>query len=481
MMWRALALALSACLIFVSSAQADYIRLMILGHPHWIEGRARVLPGRMVSIDLPDLKRKLILKLNATGETAYVDEIIKAPSRKQLYNRKLKAARKGTLDDCFELALWVAQRGLTKQHFEEVLAVMEEKAPDDERVQKLKAFWQKVKQPLPEKPGQREHIIEVVGSGMEFITSDHYLLAHDPPGKERAQIRLELMEQVYESFYLWFYLKGRELDFPDQKLMVTLYGDYDNYMLMVNRTDPELRMAAGFWSSFHNVAVYYAQDTTEFRKELRKLLREQEKEIEEAKRQRAPGTGELIRRHNSLKLLLDIIFEGDEIEVVTHEGCHQLAGNSGLLPPQVSTPIWVHEGLAAFFETPGDAAWAGIGAVNERRIETYRALKKLKDICTLEFITSDRIFTRAATVAAKDAAYGPSWALTHFLMNKKFDKFMEYYDALSRLPADMPLPEELLLKVFKEVFGKDLSKLEQEWHFYMSGLKTLREELEEAG
>ena len=285
------------------------------------------------------------------------------------------------------------------------------------------------------------------------------------------------MERVYESFYLWFYLKGRELDFPDQKLMVTLYGDHENYMLMVNRTDPELRMAAGFWSRLHNVAVYYAQDTTDLGKRLRKLLREQQKEIEDARRKRV-AVGDLIRLHSTLEMLIDTLFEGEEIEVVTHEGCHQLAGNSGLLPPQVSTPIWVHEGLAAFFEAPGDAAWAGIGAVNERRIGTYRALKQLKDVCNLEFIATDRIFTRAANVAAKDAAYGPSWALTHFMMNERFDQFMEYYDALSRLPADMPLPEELLLKVFKQVFGEDLSKLEQEWHFYMSNLKTLREQLE---
>ena len=471
------ALLLSVGIVADPPAQADYIEIRLGSSSFWIEGTHRVLPGRIVSVRHAGLKEQLYLKLRDPSETVYVDRIVKAPLTSVVLNKKLREAESATLDECFDIALWIAARGQTK-HFPRLLEIMQTKSPDDPRVQKLAQFWQRIKQPLPEKPGQREHIAKVVGSGMNYKTSDHYLLAFDPPGEKLADKRLQLMERVYESFYLWFYLKGRELHPPDKKLMVVLYGDFDNFMLMVRRTDPELVHAAGFWSRVTNVAVYYAQDTSEFGKEVRKILKELRSRADEIKRLRQMGHGDFIRFVNTIELLADISFEGQEIEVVTHEGCHQLAGNSGLLPRQVAAPIWVHEGLASFFESPQDASWAGIGSVNERRITSYRRLKDDAEHCNLEFIASDKIFTRAANVATKDLAYGPAWALTHFLANEKFEKFMEYYDALSRLPADMPIPEDKLLAVFKSVFGNDLSNLEQEWHFYMSGLKTLEEELE---
>lgn len=460
-----------------TQSRADYIEIRLGAHSLWIEGTHRVLPGRIVSIRHSGLKEQLYLKLRDPAEAVYVDRIVKAPLTSVELNRKLREAEEGTLDECLDVALWVAQRGLT-EHFPRLLEIMKSKSSDDPRVARLAEFWERLKQPLPEKPGQRDHIVDMVGGGLDFVTSPHYLMAVDPPGKEIADERLKLMETVYESFYLWFFLKGRELKLPDQKLMVVLYGDHDNYMLMVRRTDPELRHAAGFYHRITNVAVYFAQDTSEFGKELRRVLSEMEKEVAEIQRLRQRGQGDFIRFYNTVKLLVDVVFMGQEVEVVTHEGCHQLAANSGLLPRQVAIPIWVNEGLAAFFESPQDASWSGIGAVNERRITTYRALKDDQEHCNLEFITSDKIFTRAANVATKDAAYGPSWALTHFLMTEHFDKLMEYYDTLSRLPADMPVPEQKLFEVFKAVFGEDLTNLEQEWHFYMSKLKTLEEQLE---
>jgi hypothetical protein len=79
---------------------------------------------------------------------------------------------------------------------------------------------------------------------------------------------------------------------------------------------------------------------------------------------------------DTLALLVQIDRENNDISVVTHEAAHQLAGNTGLLPRDIMIPTWAHEGLATYFEAPKDAAWSGIGAVNEERLDMYRQLER---------------------------------------------------------------------------------------------------------
>jgi hypothetical protein len=460
--------------------RADYIKIQVGDRETWLEGTVNVLAGGTYAIRLEQADRPLTLKHISRGEVAGVVDVRKAPTRSQLLTRRLAEAQKRTIDDCFQVALWITERGFVDR-LPELLKIAEAKAPQDERLRKLKEFYERVRQPIPEAPEQRKYMESIMGPGFEYKTSDHYLLAHDSPGAALAQRRLELLENVYQTFYVWFYLKGRELRFPKEKLMVVLYGAHENFKVLVDRTDPELIHAAGFFHRLNNLAVFWAQDTSEFGQAVRKIQRDLQKQAEEAKKRRDAGAGEIVRLVQVVNLLQDVSFESEEVEVVSHEGLHQLAGNSGLLPRRIFSPHWVNEGLAAFFETPKDATWAGIGAVNERRINSYRLLRdRYREVCKLDFVASDRIFTHAANVAAMDAAYGPSWALTHFMLNKKFDQFMKYYEALSRLPVDMPIPEDQLLSVFQKVFGGDLSGLEQEWHFYMRELKTEQEALEES-
>lgn len=79
------------------------------------------------------------------------------------------------------------------------------------------------------------------------------------------------------------------------------------------------------------------------------------------------------------------------------------------------------------------------------------------------------------------AAYGQAWAMTHFLMDKHFDKLMLYYQKVSELPKEWSTdtPDQLLAE-FKTVFG-DLNALDIEWRRYMRQLKTDVERLEEEG
>jgi hypothetical protein len=139
----------------------------------------------------------------------------------------------------------------------------------------------------------------------------------------------------------------------------------------------------------------------------------------------------------------------------------------------VRVPSWVHEGLATYFECPADATWSGIGAVNEERLEWYKALAaNQRDRSNIDFIVSDEIFDLAGSHASTLHAYGQAWALTHFMLERHFDKIFAYYKALGELPRDLPLNPDFLKQLFNRVFGENRKELDQEWRLYMDSLKT---------
>src|SRR5690606_516762 len=136
-------------------------------------------------------------------------------------------------------------------------------------------------------------------------------------------------------------------------------------------------------------------------------------------------------------------------------------------------PSWIHEGLATYFESPKNATWSGIGAVNSQRMEWYRALEKDREHSNIEFIVGDKIFKFAGSHGSILHGYGQAWALTHFLMDRHFAKLIEFYRKLSLMPRDIVLSPELVNSVFDSVFDPtDRKNLDMEWRQYMSRLKT---------
>ncbi|HQU45121.1 MAG TPA: DUF1570 domain-containing protein, partial [Pirellulales bacterium] len=192
---------------------------------------------------------------------------------------------------------------------------------------------------------------------------------------------------------------------------------------------------------------------------------------------KARGAKNIVRLANTIELLIDIDQESQDIEVVSHEATHQMASNTGLFPHQVRVPKWVHEGLAAYFESPNDGAWSGIGAVNELRLKYYRALEPDREHSNLNFIVGDQIFDYARSLGAMLHGYGQAWALTHFLVEKHFDDLMRFYKALGELPPDIDFTPDVLNPLFDRAFGADRGGLDQEWRSYMRSLKTDVEEV----
>ena len=108
---------------------------------------------------------------------------------------------------------------------------------------------------------------------------------------------------------------------------------------------------------------------------------------------------------------------------------------------------------------------------NEDRLDWYKQLERDPIHSSIEFVVTDRIFTQARATEGQLHGYGQAWALTHFLMERHFDKLMNWYILVGQRRQRERLTPEQLLSSFRFVFG-DLRLLEQEWRLYMRGLQT---------
>lgn len=441
------------------------------------QGSASVLAGGAVAYRHPKFGR-LIFGLKDV-------KIYKGPTTQELFTRQLgKATTNNSAPEALAAAKWALHHGLLPQ-FHEAVDKAREIDPQNADAQRLAELRVKMDVDLGDSSEQERELREQIRNrGMKIKTSKHFIMLHDTPDapgknrkKSRSDERLELLETVYESFILKFYAQGSELDIPKERLKVVLFNDHQDYLDYATSESPELASASGFWNSKTNISVFYDHGTTEMFQVLQKLAQEFNDVKEEAIRKKASNAAEIVQMANTITLLVEVDRENSDIEVVSHEATHQMAGNTGLLPRHVKIPVWVHEGLATYFESPKEASWSGVGAVNEQRLKLYKALEKDREHSNIDFIVGDQIFSFAASHGARLHGYGQSWALTHFLMERYFEQLMTYYRRLGEMPPDIVFSPDLLTKMFNDTFKGNRRALDSEWRSYMRGLKTEIEEV----
>lgn len=442
-----------------------------------LQGRATVNPGANVTFRHPTFGN---LYMNAADVKIY-----KVPSvQSQAVNKLSTAKAAGDLNGCLDAARYALKIGKLNIFYDACKAAWEID-PNDDRVKKLVETKQAIDKPVPIDPAQEKIMRDFTKNrqDMKFVRSKHFLLLHDTSSrksertdKTRAEERLELLETVYESFLMKFCLEGVELEVPDKLLMVVLFAEHREYLQFVTLLGPELASAAGFYHRLDNVAVFYDQGTDESFEALNFISKKIQSERDEIVRRKISGMADVIRFADTLNLLIDVKRENLDIEVVSHEATHQLAANTGLMPENRPIPTWAAEGMATYFESPKQAAWSGIGAVNSERLGWYRELAPIRSVSNIDFIVSDQIFTRAANNFTTLHAYGQSWAFTHFLMEKHFDKLIAYYRELGKLPEATHTTPDELQKAFDKVFGQNKQALDAEWRAYMRSLRTDLEE-----
>jgi hypothetical protein len=414
-------------------------------------------------------------------------KFFKAPSTLSVANLKLRKAKEDP-EACIEAARWCLHHGLLEQFYTAASAAWRLRR-DHPTVQRLIRLKQKMDAPLPIAKTQEAQMQKYVltGKDMVFVRSKHFLLMHNTKAEDAkrlkksrrkqptpAEQRLDLLEKVYESYLIKFYLDGLEIELPKEPLKVVLFAQRNDFLAFCEATDAQRAKAAGIYDKRSNIAVFYDQGTSEGFKGLDEVRSATSEQARMAMLRHSPATSQLVRYSKSLDLMTELLKLNQDIEVVTHECTHQMAANTGLMPNESATPVWVAEGIATYFESPKEAAWAGIGTVNESRLEDYRAMAGDTEHSNVEFIASDDIFMRAGSHESEVSAYGQAWALTHYLMAHHFNELMKYYKLLAeRKPkGGKQFPPDENVDVFKKAFGEDLKVLNAEWRRYMKSLKT---------
>ena len=434
-----------------------------------LEGTATVNPGGTVTYSHPRFGR-IHFDIAST-------EIRKAPSIPSQFSRVLGRAGKDATK-LMDAAHWALRHGLLPQFYSTIDRVLEAD-PNHARAKLVKQLKTQIDASIEYSPRQEAELRKFVGiPEMTARVSKHFLLLHDTPdtptrGKlSRSEERLQLLETVYECFLLRFYSNGVALEIPKERLQVVLFNEQSQFKVFAERMSPGLSSASGFWDSQTNISVFYDHGTNEHLKALKQVSDQLQSQKGEAIRLRSGNAANVVRLADTIAMLIDIEREDADIEVVSHETTHQMAGNTGLLPRHVRIPSWVHEGLATYFETPNGAMWGGIGAVNESRLRLYRGLENDRQHSNIGFIVGDQIFDYAGSLGARLHGYGQAWALTHFLMEKHFEKFFLFYRRLGELPPDTVLSQEIINQLFDECLQIDRAILDQQWRGYMASLKT---------
>lgn len=413
-------------------------------------------------------------------------EVRKTATPQQEFARRLQGAvSEKNPDAVLEAGVLALKRGLLRE-FNTALDKALDLAPDHQAALRLRNFRRQIDQPCTDNPSIEQELRGLVKkSGMSVATSAHFILLHDIPAKtaqgkrnSRAQERLELLEEAYAGFLLFFSAHGIELEIPRDRLKVVCFESKGDFDALSGRLNPGMTSPSGFWDPGHNVCVFHDQTDSLACRELERLHAALKQQADEARRSRTNPI--VIQRAKTLELLVEIARDNADASVVSHDAAHQMAASTGLLPRWVEVPRWVHEGLATYFEAPADSPWAGLGAVNEDRLESYRTLENDRTHSNIDFIVADQSFDFARTRGPEVQMDGQAWALTHFLIERRLKELSAFYRILGEMPPHVPLNPSLLTDVFHQVFGQDSSGLDHEWRQYMRSLKTDVERLEEA-
>ncbi len=439
------------------------------------EGKTKIIAAGMVEYTHPSLGAIVLNTEDAV--------VINAPGRLEDFKKlRLNAAKSKKSEDYIEAAREALRQGLLKD-FYDCCSDAYKIEPENETLVRLIEARKRIKKPLGDSATTERQLRESTKlNKMKVAVSAHYVLFHDTADtrvgrrkQTRAETRLQLLETIYECFFLKFAINGVVLETPTEHMKVLLFAEESNFLRYSTILDPELALAAGFWSPKDNISVFYDQGSTKSMKRMSELA-------EDLKKKKAMSRGtaisqEMAHLSNAFDLLIKAAKEEADIEVVSHEATHQLAGNTGLMPLGKVGSRWAHEGLASYFETPSGAVWGGIGSVNQTRLSDYRKIARDPSRSPLELVVSDGLFYSARSQNQAVEAYGQAWALTYFLMETRFANLIEYYKKCSHLANDAS--PRARVSAFVEIFG-DLRSLEHEFNAFMKKLKTDEERIQDA-
>jgi hypothetical protein len=286
--------------------------------------------------------------------------------------------------------------------------------------------------------------------GFRIHDSKNYIVCYNttPTYAEWTSSLLERLQRAFVSF--WKKQKA-PVKAPEQPLVVLVFADQASYAAYAKKD---------LGASVSNIIGYYNLETN-------RIMMYDLTGIQ-AFRQNAGARGS---RHDISQLLSEPEAE-PLVATIVHEATHQIAFNCGLQTRMVANPYWLTEGMATFFETPDLASsrsWSGIGNVNYSRFDLFQDNYSAGKIMPLErMISDDKPFTTPETAVD---SYAQAWAWNYFLIRSRPKEYAAYLKTLAAKPVLVEDKKGQRVKEFRQHFGEDLGKLEDDFYRMMNRVK----------
>jgi len=258
-----------------------------------------------------------------------------------------------------------------------------------------------------------KRVLAELPAGFDVVITKHYVVCHDT-SRGYAQWCASLFERLHDAFVNFWRQAGIDLPGAPRPLVVVVFADRERY---------EAFAAGDLGAAADRVVGYY------------NLLSNRVTTFDLTGRDAPGGRGGSAGRAG-LEVLASPEASG-LVSTLIHEATHQMAFNSGLHRRLAPVPLWVSEGVAAYFETPDLASgrgWRGIGGVNRPRADRFIASTRPGRLGPL--VTDDAAFRHPDS--ALDA-YAGGWALTAYLIQTRKSDYVRYLEIIAAKP---PLAED---------------------------------------
>lgn len=152
----------------------------------------------------------------------------------------------------------------------------------------------------------------------------------------------------------------------------------------------------------------------------------------------------------------------DAVSTIAHEGVHQILHNIGVQQRLSRWPMWISEGLPEYF-APTDVGarvrWKGVGLTNDLRMRSLDAM--LRQVRLPAPGSGDSVIKTVVTAEGLSAVgYAWSWALTHYLAERRKTAFYAYLLEISKLGPLERQRTDAALELFIKHFGSDFAALD---------------------
>ncbi len=275
-----------------------------------------------------------------------------------------------------------------------------------------------------------------------LVHTDHYLIFHDVEPDQARQAE-RLLEHVYNAYFDFCGELKLPVAEPNYPLVVLLFRDPQRF---TDHLESELGANAA------TVVAFYSLSSNQVAV-------------------RIDPVGAVRGAHYLVSQNIPLDSRTTLATHLVHEATHQLMCNSGLQQRMAEYPLWVSEGLAAYFE-PADPfsrnGWRRPGGMNTIRLSQLSSM--LRDTGRTDIawtIASDEQFRQTSSASE---SYSLAWGLTYFLLKRHRSEYAEYLRKLSQSSRLIPNPSDQRLKDFESCFRADITQISQQLAEYIAGL-----------